>query len=140
MIWSPDDDDGCRFGHHRRRRATDYIKTRGVDRKILISTIINGLLRYNFLSATSPDTMDGLPARSIALIHQLHVAGEEGGSATMVAVFLPVLPVGVVLWLSSRDVTRSSYVAFGTKKTKGGAGAGNILSHIGVHHTSNKCC
>ena len=42
----------------------------------------------------------------------------------MVAVFLPVLPVGVVLWLSSRDVTRSSYVAFGTKKTKGGAGAG----------------
>ena len=79
--------------------------------------------------------MDGSPARWIALIHQLHVAGEEGGSATMVAVFLPVLPVGVVLWLSSRDVTRSSYVAFGTKKTKGGAGAGNILSHIGVHHT-----
>jgi hypothetical protein len=78
----------------------------------------------NFLSATSPNTMDGSPARSIALIHQLHVAGEEGGSATMVAVFLPVLPVGVVLWLSSRDVTRSSYVAVGTKKTKGGAGAG----------------
>ncbi len=51
----------------------------------------------------------------------------------MVAVFLPVLPVGVVL--SSHDVTRLSYVAFGTKKTKGGAGAGNILSHIGVHHT-----
>jgi hypothetical protein len=71
------------------------------------------------------------------LIHQLHVAGEEGGSATMVAVFLPVLPVGVVLWLSSRDVTRSSHVAFGTKKTKGGAGAGNILSHIGVHHTDD---
>ena len=41
----------------------------------------------NFLSATSPNTMDGSPARSIALIHQLHVAGEEGGSATMVAVF-----------------------------------------------------
>ena len=79
--------------------------------------------------------MDGSPARSIVPNHQLHVAGEEGGSATMVAVFLPVLPVGVVLWLSSRDVTRSSYVAFGTKKTKGGAGAGNILSHIGVHHT-----
>jgi hypothetical protein len=37
--------------------------------------------------------MDGSPARSIALIHQLHVAGEEGGSATMVAMFLPVLPV-----------------------------------------------
>jgi hypothetical protein len=45
----------------------------------------------NFLSATSPDTMDGSPARWIALIHQLHIAGEEGGSATMVAVFLPVL-------------------------------------------------
>ncbi len=30
----------------------------------------------------------------------------------------------------ARDVTRSSYVAFGTKKTKGGAGAGNILSRI----------
>jgi hypothetical protein len=78
----------------------------------------------NFLSATLPDTMDGSPARSIALIHQLHVAGEEGGSATIVAVFLPVLPVGVVLWLSSPDVTRSSYVAVGAKKTKGGAGAG----------------
>jgi hypothetical protein len=79
--------------------------------------------------------MDGSPTRWIVLIHQLHIAGEDGGSATMVAVFLPVLPVGVVLWLSSRDVTRSSYVTFGTKKTKGGAGAGNILSHIGVHHT-----
>ena len=50
----------------------------------------------NFLSATSPDTMGGSPARWIALIHQLHVAGEEDGSTTMVAVFLPVLPVGVV--------------------------------------------
>jgi hypothetical protein len=69
--------------------------------------------------------MDGSPACWIALIHQLlhDVAGEEGGSATMVAVFLPVLLVGVVLWLSSRDVTRLSYVAVGTKKTKGGAGA-----------------
>ena len=78
----------------------------------------------NSSSATSPNTMDGLPARSIALTHQLHVAGEEGGSATMVSVFSPVLPVGVVLCLSSRDVTRSTYVAVGTKKNKGGAGAG----------------
>jgi hypothetical protein len=78
----------------------------------------------NFLSATSPDTMDGSPARSIALIHQLHVAGEEGGSATMVAVFLLVLPVGVVLCLSSRDVTRSLYVAVGTKKLKEGPARG----------------
>jgi hypothetical protein len=62
--------------------------------------------------------------RWIALIHQLHVAGEEGGSATMVAVFLPVLPVGVVLWLSSCDVTRSSYVAVGTKKLKEGPARG----------------
>ena len=56
----------------------------------------------------------------------------------MVAVFLPVLPVGVCcgsLLVTSR---RSLYVAFGTKKTKGGAGAGNILSHIGVHHTGNE--
>ena len=75
-------------------------------------------------SATSPDTMDRSPARWITLIHQLHVAGEEGGSATMVAVFLPVLPVGVVLWLSSRDVTRSSYVAVGTKKLKEGPARG----------------
>ena len=60
----------------------------------------------NFLSATSPDTMDGSPARSIALIHKLYVAGEEGGSATMVAVILPVLPVGVCcgsLLVTSRD-------------------------------------
>jgi hypothetical protein len=70
----------------------------------------------NSLSATSPDTMDGSHEHWIVRIHQLPVAGEEGGSATMVAVFLPVLPVGVVFWLSSRDVTRSSYVAVGTKK------------------------
>ncbi len=61
---------------------------------------------FNFLSATSPDTMDGSPARLIVPNHQLHIAGEEGGSATMVAVFLPVLPVGVVLWLSSCDFMR----------------------------------
>ena len=41
----------------------------------------------NFLSATSPDTMDGSPPRSIVPNHQLHIAGEEGGSATMVAEF-----------------------------------------------------
>ena len=84
----------------------------------------------NFLSATSPDTMDGLPARSIALIHQLHVAGEEGGSATRVAVFLPV---GVVLCLSSRDVTRSSYVAVGTKKLKEGPARGLGMLHCVPH-------
>ncbi len=61
------------------------------------------------LSATSPNTLDGLHVCWIMWIHQLHVAREEGGSATiMVAVFLPVFLVGVVLWLSSRDVTRSS--------------------------------
>jgi hypothetical protein len=49
--------------------------------------------------------MDESHARWILRIHQLHVAGEEGGSATMVAVFLLFLPVGVVLWLSSCDVT-----------------------------------
>ncbi len=75
-------------------------------------------------SATSSNTMDGLPACSIVPNHQLHVAGEEGGSATMVAVFLPVLPVGVVLWHSSYDVTRLSYVAFGTKKTRRGRRGG----------------
>ena len=90
--------------------------------------------------------MDGSPARWIALIHQLlhDVAGEEGGSATMVAVFLPVLLVGVVLWLSSRDVTRLSYVAVGTKKTKGGAGAGvryvTVVAHPGLHHTAMVSC
>ena len=49
----------------------------------------------NFLSATSPNTMDGSPARSIVPNHQLHIAGEEGGSATMVAVFCRFF----VLWL-----------------------------------------
>jgi hypothetical protein len=51
----------------------------------------------NSLSVTSPNILDGSPARSIVPNHQLHVGGEEGGSATMVAVFLPVLPVVVVL-------------------------------------------
>ncbi len=50
----------------------------------------------NFSTATLPNTMDRSPARWIVLIHQLHVAGEEGGLATMIAVFLPV---GVVLFL-----------------------------------------
>ena len=45
----------------------------------------------HFLSATSPDTMDGSPARSIALIHRLHVAGEEGGSATIVVGGRPII-------------------------------------------------
>jgi hypothetical protein len=49
IIWSPADDDGCRFGHHRRRRATDYIKIREVDRNKLISTIINGFVSYYFV-------------------------------------------------------------------------------------------
>jgi hypothetical protein len=49
----------------------------------------------NSLSATLPDAMDGSHACWIVWIHQLHIAGEEGSSATMVAVFLPVLPVGV---------------------------------------------
>ncbi len=47
----------------------------------------------NSSSGTSPDTMDGWPARWIASIHQLHVAGVEGGSATMVAVFCQFLCV-----------------------------------------------
>jgi hypothetical protein len=41
--------------------------------------------------------MDGSPARWTTLIHQLHVAGEEGGSATMVAVFVPVVVVFLLL-------------------------------------------
>ena len=39
------------------------------------------------LSATSSNTLDGSPARWIVWIHQLHFAGEEGGSATMVRCF-----------------------------------------------------
>ncbi len=61
----------------------------------------------NSSSATSPNTMDGLPAHWIALIHQLHVAGEEGGLATMVTVFLPVLVC--CGWLSHIS-SSSSYV------------------------------
>ncbi len=45
----------------------------------------------NSSSATSPNTMDGSAARWIVWIHQLHLAGEEGDLATMVAVFLLVL-------------------------------------------------
>ena len=49
MIRSPADDDGCCFGHHRRRRATDYIKTRGVDRNKLITSLIYNLTSYYFV-------------------------------------------------------------------------------------------
>ena len=57
-------------------------------------------------STTSPNIMDGSPARWIALIHQLHIAGEEGGSATMVAVFWQFLCVVAGCRISSS----SSYV------------------------------
>ena len=60
----------------------------------------------NFLSSTSPDTMDGSPARSIVPNHQLHIAGEEGGSATMVAVFCRFFCVVAGCGISSS----SSYV------------------------------
>ena len=49
MIWLPADNDGCRFGHHCRWRATDYIETRGVDKNRLITTIINDLIPYYFV-------------------------------------------------------------------------------------------
>ena len=49
MIWLPADDDGCCFGHHRRRRATNYIKIREVDRNKLITTLIYDLVWYYFV-------------------------------------------------------------------------------------------
>ena len=49
MIWLPADDDGCRFGHHRCRRATDYIKIREVNRNKLITTLIYDLIWYYFV-------------------------------------------------------------------------------------------
>ncbi len=106
------------------RRPIILKQEASIEKYKYLSTIIYDIYYRITSSATSPSTMDGSPARSIVPNHQLHVAGEEGGSATKVAVFLPVLPVGVVLWLSSHDVTRSSYVAVATKKTKGGADAG----------------
>ncbi len=115
--------------------TTDYIKTRGVDRKILISTIINGFCYVNFLSATSPNTMDGSPARWIELIHQLHIiAGEEGGSATMVAVFCQFLCVVAGCRISSS----SSYVEIWYKKLKEGPARCYLVFHIGVHHTHSR--
>ncbi len=96
-------DDRCRFGHHRCRRTTDYIKTRKIDRKILLSTIFYDLLPYFlFLSATLPNTLDRSSARWIVRIHKLHVVAWRGGRlGHQVAVFLPVLPVGVVCGISS---------------------------------------
>jgi hypothetical protein len=51
----------------------------------------------NSSSPTLPNTIDGSPARSIVPNHQLHVAGEEGGSATMVAVFCRFFSVVLVV-------------------------------------------
>ena len=86
----------------------------------------------NSSSATSPNTMDGSPARWIALIHQLHVAGEEGGSATMVAVFLPVLVCcGWLSHLFELVVCRKMV----QKKLKEGPARCYLVTHIGVHHT-----
>ena len=45
----PADDDGCRFGHHCRQRATNYIKIREVDRNKLITTLIYDSIWYYFV-------------------------------------------------------------------------------------------
>ncbi len=82
----------------------------------------------NFLSATSPDTMDGSPACSIVPNHQLHIAGEEGGSATMVAVFCRVF----VLWLVVTSLVCRKMVRNGRPSVVKGC---YFVSHIGVHHT-----
>jgi hypothetical protein len=88
-----------------------------------------------FLSATLPDTMDRSPARWIALIHQLHIAGEEGGSTTMVAVFLPVLVCcGWLSHLFELVVCRKMV----QKKLKEEPARCYLVFHIGVHHTSNR--
>ncbi len=137
IIWSPADDDGCRFGHHRRRRATNYIKIRGVDRKILITTIINGFVSYYFVCDLAQH--HGRVARTLDRVDPSTPCRWRGGRLGHHGRGVFAGFAGwCVLWLSSRDVTRLSYVAFGTKKTKGGAGAGNILSHIGVHHTRRR--
>jgi hypothetical protein len=49
LIWWPANDDGCRFSHHRRQRATNYIKIREVDRNKLITTFIYDLVWYYFI-------------------------------------------------------------------------------------------
>jgi hypothetical protein len=86
----------------------------------------------NFLSATSPNTMDGSPARSIVPNHQLHIAGEEGGSATMVAVFCRFfLCCGWLSHLFELVVCRKMV----QKKLKEGPARCYLVTHIGVHHT-----
>ena len=109
MIWLPADNDGCRFSHHRRQRGTNHIKTRGVDRKILLSSIIYNILLSFFVCDLA--RRHGWAARMLDRV--------DPSTATMLGVFLPVLQIGVVLWFSSCDVTRLSYVAVGTKKTIG---------------------
>jgi hypothetical protein len=45
----PANDDGCRYGHHCRRRAPNYIKIREVDGNKLITTFIYDLIWYYFV-------------------------------------------------------------------------------------------
>jgi hypothetical protein len=111
MMWSPANDDGCRFGHHRRRRATNYIKTREVDGNKLISTIFYDLTSYYFVRDLARH--HGRVARTFDRAEPSTPRRWRGGRLGHHG--RGVLPVGVVLWLSSRDVTRTSYVTVGTK-------------------------
>jgi hypothetical protein len=60
----PANDNGCRYGHHRRRWSTNCVKIREVDRNKLITTFIYDLicnmvlLRPRILSAVTCQRMN----------------------------------------------------------------------------------
>ena len=104
MTWSPADDDECRFGHHRRWRATDYIKIREVDRKKLISTIINGFVLYYIVRDLAQH--HGRVARMLDRVDPSTPCRWRGGRLGHHGRGVFAGFAGwCVLWLSSRDVT-----------------------------------
>ena len=88
------------------------------------------LLNWNPLTEAMENECTRLPTTQAAWYHQIHVTGEASGSITMVVMFVGCLcRCG---WTC--DVTRSSYVKFGTKIIFRYYQR-YLVSHIGVHHT-----
>jgi hypothetical protein len=63
IISLPANNNGCRFGHHRCQQATNYSKTREVDRNKLITTFIYNVTSYYFVR--NHDQHHGRVARTL---------------------------------------------------------------------------
>jgi hypothetical protein len=114
MIRAPADDNGCRFGHHCCRRASNYIKIREVNRNKLINYYFNLLFATLILHPRPQPTpwMGPQRVRLCGTIISMSLAGRLAPPPWSWCFCQFVVCRG---W--SRDVTRPPYVKIGTKIT-----------------------